>query len=665
MSGSRLFFDDFSALPVGPLPTDYSAVGEYHFLPPKGHMGQWYEPIRSYAWRGNAPWLVLEDDGRHRLLHTVGAGKPWARILVAGDDAWADYTLTVRLRPLRTDGFVGVCFRYRSSRSHYRLGFDGGGAVRLLRIEHEEHETLAEKPFDYSCEQIYELSVEATGSRLTAAVDGEALPEVEDDRFPRGRIGLIAWTPCIYDSVEVTAPEAARAAFVQTRDRAERELDELREQQPQPVVAKRLDTRGFGTARHIRFGHLQGTERLDVLLAQNLKLVPGNDDYATVRCLTALDLDGGVLWQFGEPSADFDAAMLTADVPVQIYDLDGDGRDEVLCLKNFKLYVLDGRTGAVKNVRPLPLAPRTENHFGRLVGDSIVLANLRGLDRPRDLLVKNRYRQLWAFDDELNLLWTHDFPHWSTGHFAQPYDFDGDGRDELFIGYGLLGPDGELRWEHRWPDHTDEIAIGPFDPERAGVQIAIASSDDGFNLLAPDGTVLHREMLGHAQRLSAARFRDDLPGLQFYVVTYWGYAGIISLHDCRGRRLLELEPTSLGNVLSPVNWTGQGVELALLSGSVAHGGMLDGHGRRVVRFPDDGHPDLCADALDLGGDPRDDIVLWDPERLWIYTQDRPFAGDRIYAPIRYPHHNASDYRAEISLPHWAPSGQQPRACSPP
>ena len=653
MADRVLFRDDFRGLPVGPLPTDWSAKEEYHFLPPAGEMGAWHEPIRSYQWRGTAPWLVVEDDGRHLLFQTIEPGKQWPRILVAGDDAWRDVTATVRLRPLRPDGFVGFAFRYRTGRSHYRIGLDGAETVRLLRVDHEDVETLADRGgIDLSRERACELRVEAVGSHIAAFLDGQPLFEVEDDRFDGGRVALFAETVCIYESVEVTATEPAHAAFVQTRDHRLRELDEHREQYPKPVVWKQIDTRGFGTARHIRFGHLASRDRLDILLAQNLKLRPGSDDYGTVRCLTAIDLDGDVLWQFGEPSADPDAAMLTADVPVQIYDIDGDGRDEVLCLKNFKLYILDGRTGAVKAVRDLPLSPAKENHFGRLVGDAIIIANLRGRDRPSDILIKNRYRQLWALDDRLELLWTREFDDWSSGHFAQPYDFDGDGRDEVFIGYGLLGPDGQMLWDHRWPDHTDEIAIGPFDPDRDDVQIALASSDAGFNLLAADGTVLHREMLGHAQRLSAARFRDTLPGCQFYVVTYWGWAGILSFHDCHGEKQFELEPTSLGTLLSPVNWTGRGTELALLSGSVARGGMLDGHGRRVVLFPGDGHPDLCAEALDLTGDPRDEIVLWNPDRLWIYTQDRPLGGRHCYRPLRYPHHNASNYRAEISLPRW-------------
>jgi len=52
------------------------------------------------------------------------------------------------------------------------------------------------------------------------------------------------------------------------------------------------------------------------------------------------------------------------------------------------------------------------------------------------------------------------------------------------------------------------------------------------------------------------------------------------------------------------------------------------------------------------GDRRDEIVLWDQERVWIYTQDRPFQGQRIYAPVRNPDYNESNYRTNVSLPGW-------------
>jgi hypothetical protein len=80
--------------------------------------------------------------------------------------------------------------------------------------------------------------------------------------------------------------------------------------------------------------------------------------------------------------------------------------------------------------------------------------------------------------------------------------------------------------------------------------------------------------------------------------------------------------------------------------------MIDGHIRRVVMFPDDGHPDLTAYVADLTGDARDEIVLLDTKEIWIYTQDRPFTGKRIYAPLRNPDYNESNYRVGVSLPQW-------------
>ena len=77
----------------------------------------------------------------------------------------------------------------------------------------------------------------------------------------------------------------------------------------------------------------------------------------------------------------------------------------------------------------------------------------------------------------------------------------------------------------------------------------------------------------------------------------------------------------------------------MLTPNPEDGGMFDGLGRRVVRFPDDGHPDMCNAVLDLTGDCRDEIVVWDPHELWVYTQDdNPRAG-RLYRPRRNPLYN--------------------------
>ena len=82
--------------------------------------------------------------------------------------------------------------------------------------------------------------------------------------------------------------------------------------------------------------------------------------------------------------------------------------------------------------------------------------------------------------------------------------------------------------------------------------------------------------------------------------------------------------------------------------------MIDGWGRQVVPFPEDGHPTQCVEVLDLLGDARDEVVVWDSKEMWFYTQDTPFIGEMINAPFKYPHYNASNYRGEFSWPHFIP-----------
>ena len=135
-------------------------------------------------------------------------------------------------------------------------------------------------------------------------------------------------------------------------------------------------------------------------------------------------------------------------------------------------------------------------------------------------------------------------------------------------------------------------------------------------------------------------------------INFWRSPGIVMLFDHQGNILEQEEPIHSGAPMLPANWRGDGQEFVLLSGNPKEGGLIDGKLRRVVMFPDDGHPDLAANVLDVTGDSRDEIILWDQQRVWIYTQDRPFAGKRIYAPERNPDYNESNYRINVSLPKW-------------
>ncbi|MBD2843846.1 hypothetical protein IDH44_01465 [Paenibacillus sp. IB182496] len=655
-----LLHERFSDFAIGPFPYDpkHSALGEYHYYPNPGYTGDWHDPVVYYGWLGPT-WIVTEYAGAHYMEQTrpQAAIRPEWPLLVKGDPSWRDYTLQAQVRPLSTASHTGIVCRYQHGRRYYFLGLEGG-RLRLLKRDQESVHELASADFAYDCDHSYELRVVCAGDRLRGYVDGALLLEARDGAYAHGKIGLSARMPAQYADVQVTMEPAAHAAWLAARQVDEAELAELRAAQPQPRLWKALDLGGYGTARELRFGHLLGTDEWHIVLAQHQKR-GHKDAYAHISCLTAINLDGEVLWQLGEPSPLDDHALLSADLPLQICDIDGDGFEEVIVARNFMLMILDGRTGQVKAQIRTPrsdapdeslyVVPHGAYAFDRINVDAIRICNFSGNPQPTDILIKDRYSRVWAYNNKLEPLW--HFHEGITGHFPYTVDIDGDGREEMFVGYHLVDHDGTLLATLPVEtDHTDEILIGRWDPDAPEPQIAIASGDEGFMIADLQGRLLRKEMIGHAQRVSIGNYRPDLAGLEICVTTYWGNQGIVYLFDCKGELLHQFEPTSNGNVITPVNWTGDGRDLVLLSGSVRHGGLIDGHGRRVVGFPDDGHPEQCAEVIDLTGDGRDEIVLWDRQRLYIYTQDRPASADPVVVPRKYPHYNASNYRGEFNYP---------------
>jgi len=50
--------------------------------------------------------------------------------------------------------------------------------------------------------------------------------------------------------------------------------------------------------------------------------------------------------------------------------------------------------------------------------------------------------------------------------------------------------------------------------------------------------------------------------------------------------------------------------------------------------------------MDLTGDERDELIVWDYHRLWIYTQAEA-AKTQDYHPVKFPAYNASNYRGRL------------------
>jgi hypothetical protein len=656
----ELFRDDFAKLPPGllsaPVGQLNGAIQEYHYLPHRGvPTYPWYNPITH-----SDNWAAGDEEGKtyveQHLVHD--APQRWQPLFVTGDPLWANYTVSAKVRPLSLSEMAGVVFRYHTNRHYYVFSLSGGNRARLaLRLPFEtkfrviDWKELGSAEFSYDVRRYYELKVENDGPRIRAYVDGKLLIEATDSEILAGRAGVTANIPARFTDVVISAANDQEQRVRSAIAGREKELASLRAANPQLRLWKKFETPRFGAGKNVRFGDLDGDGRVDMLIAQNVPKVRG-DAFDHISCLTAVTLDGKVLWQIGRP--DPRNGLLTNDTPFQIHDLDGDGKNEVVLVKDFQIQVLEGATGKVRQRTWMPAAPKEnkERPYELNSGDSMVFLNLSGKSGRREILLKDRYRSFWVFDNDLKLLWTGEG---QTGHYPYPFDFNNDGKDEFIIGYARWNSNGKQAWslDTQMRDHTDGISAGNFTGDPAArPRVYSCGSDEGLVMMSEDGMLLKQVRIGHAQTQSVGKYRPEAKGLQIFTANFWRNTGIVTLFDADANILAQEELIPGSSHLAPVNWRGDGQEFALLSANVREGGMIDGQLRRVVTFPDDGHPDLAYQVMDVTGDARDEVLVWDQKSVWIYTQDRPFTGPRIYAPVRNPTYNESNYRATVSLPGW-------------
>ncbi|WP_249902185.1 hypothetical protein [Paenibacillus sp. PK3_47] len=379
-------------------------------------------------------------------------------------------------------------------------------------------------------------------------------------------------------------------------------------------------------------GDLDGDGRAELLLVQpdnrqDVRYIPHQ-----VQCLTAFNLEGELLWQTGKPDAG--AGSQGSDYPAQIFDIDGDGALEVLCVMDDKLQILEGATGKVKSVHELPAK---EAH------DCIIIANLSGSGRPGDIILKDRYHKLWALDRNFQLLWTHEG---NVGHFPWVYDLDGDGRDEVMAGYDLLDADGKLLWScHDLEDHADCLWVGDVNgdgvPELViGGSVTVMYDRNGQELWRYEGSV-------ESQHLALGRFREDLPGLQIAGLDRLvreddgkGLKGkdAMFLLDQNGQELWKEERTTDGwlTIVEAVSrfWKGgPDYILAYRRGETVLPGLYDGYMNLVAQFEEQGY----AVHGDLLGTGTEQVIIYTDELAAVYAGEKlPLTAAHPGQPLPQP-----------------------------
>jgi rhamnogalacturonan endolyase len=653
-----LLRDDFSQLDTGLFSAPVGPHTEYHYLPEAGTKGNWV--VSSFASGGGwgTAWRVKNDGAGNIMCQTMlnGSNRSTHPMIVAGDSLWRDYKIKVKFRPEDDSQYSGIAFRYRNDRCFYFFGIrDSSAYISIfnhgLSFNTLNEKILASRPFVFSPGQDLAATVTVRGNAITAVLNDDIILKVIDDTFLSGKIGLVSNAKAEYRSVEVLTSKEDISDLENGKAFYELESQKLQDSNPKMVVWKKIKTSGFGVGRNLRFGDLDGDGQTDVLIGQVIHHAWPRDSHSELSCLTAMTFDGKILWQTGEP--DPEKNHLTNDVGFQIIDLDKDGKNEVVYCRNFQIMIADAATGKPKYMAPTPKSKIKDDRFSQILGDCLFFFDAEGKGWDSDILIKDRYTNFWVLDSRLRLLWEGSC---KTGHYPFASDIDNDGKDELAIGYSLYDNDGKMLWclDEKIDDHADGVAIADFD-QNAGTEpvILYSASNAGYLRVDLKGNILEHYFNGHVQNPAVANFRTDLPGLETVTINFWGNQGIVHFYDMDGKIYHDFEPNQFGSMCLPLNWTGSGEEYFIHNPNVREGGIFDGWGRKVLQFPDDGHPDMCNAVLDLTGDCRDEIVVWNPDEIWIYTQnDNPKTG-KLYKPERNPLYNYSNYQATVSLPGWS------------
>lgn len=231
----------------------------------------------------------------------------------------------------------------------------------------------------------------------------------------------------------------------------------------------------------------------------------------TAHCLTAVDGQGQVIWQHGKPPPYVDAIECLAHVADQMVccdDLDGDGKNEVALLGCDRLVLLEGATGKV--IREAALD-----------ADDYCIIRPISTKQGKRLLVKNTERAYpphWygdpalIYDADLNLVAR--LPQTvGSGHSPRVLDINGDGEEELLIGYEVYAADGNRLWRLQGQDpasyrpvddHVDQLQVGRFGDDREP-RIVYAGSRMAY-MATLEGKLVWERELGHPQHVLIGNF---------------------------------------------------------------------------------------------------------------------------------------------------------------
>lgn len=454
-------------------------------------------------------------------------------------------------------------------------------------------------------------------------------------------------------------------------------LSQLKAHAPaKPYHAIRLKTPKGYSPNDASVGDLDGDGQYDIVVHQTGRSRDNSQSgFTDEPILEAYKLDGTFLWRINLGKNIREGAHYTQFL---VYDLDGDGRAEVVCktadgtvdgdgkvIGNAKadhrnrngyvlegpefLTVFDGFTGkALATSNYVPARGRVsawgDNYGNRVDRFLACVAYLDG-KRPSVVFCRGYYTRCvlaaWNWrDGKLQQMWTFDSDDGTPGnrayrgqgnHNLSVGDVNNDGRDDIIYGAAVIGSDGKGLYSTGW-GHGDAMHFSDLDPNRPGLEIFAAHGDRAQKV----GIALREAATGKpiftlpstgnggVGRACAADIDPRHPGYEFWARG----SGVSGLFNVKGETISRWGPRTCNMAIW---WDGDllrelldGVTISKWDWKTEREQILFS-GRRYGCVANNGskaNPCLCADIF---GDWREELIgrSADNQELRIFTTTIP------------------------------------------
>jgi hypothetical protein len=493
--------------------------------------------VLTEQYKGHPPYAIIRD---FRVS--------WFTLSM-GDLNWCDYTIstTVKFEEL---SLAGLAFRYLNSREYYAFFLDAKKGEAKLVLRKMDKEATADKvvwdelisvKHDFSTDKVYFIKAKTDGDEIVCFIDNSVVIKYKDSFRKSGKVALIADEPVLFGPVTVKG----KKLIVETP-----ETPEIAE----PRLVFDLPLPGGSINRDFYFLDPDSDGEKEIIISER------SGEKSAYRCL---EFDGTELWKIDDikyPTTE------GGDYIIQVFDINGDGRNEVVAAIDFQIKVFNGKTGKLLKSVPTPnqnpYFDSRNYEYPRLLGDALCPVKIAP-DKPHGFYIKDRYTNIWLYDHNMKQLWHKAL---GTGHFPLPVDIDDDGSEEIMVCHTLLKADGSVIWQLPLEDHVDNISYVSLNPGKDRKYFYLASGEMGLLKINPsDGEIIKRLELGHVQAISIADYVKEKEGLEMSIVTQWREDEIHYMLD-KDLNILSTWQGSSGRYAVP--WTKDKNEMFISSNSL-------------------------------------------------------------------------------------------------